>query len=299
LSLLPIRVGDLITVEGSGIIGARANVVTDSQITVSSNATTAVSEARILSRSLSVASFDYRPQGAFFTVNCTATNSNILTVNGVTSAIPAGTQLVFSTTPTPTVVTTANDVSTNTTSITINGTAAVSNTSAIVDRCLLEVTATTTSGSPATVSGITVRALSGSVGNSSNFLPGIPSGTTLNFAQRSLDGWKYIASATLTASSAGGTTSSILTVSSTATSIPSGSIAMFSTLPFNQLRFLLNYDITDTQYIEQNPYSYETSGFRTSEAAYSYDVLARLASGKTIRIMQGACNFKDHWSDLL
>ena len=74
---------------------------------------------------------------------------------------------------------------------------------------------------------------------------------------------------------------------------------MFSTLPFNQLRFLLNYDITDTQYIEQNPYSYETSGFRTNEAAYSYDVLARLASGKTIRIMQGACNFKDHWSDLL
>jgi hypothetical protein len=107
----------------------------------------------------------------------------------------------------------------------------------------------------------------------------MPSGTTLNFATRTSDGWQYIGSATLTAAALAGATA--ITITALSVAIPSGAIAWFGTHAFNS--FILAIDPADTQFLESGN--------------YGYDVICRQSDGYTIRLIQGNCTLTDHWSD--
>ncbi|MFM6054215.1 MAG: hypothetical protein ACKPA7_21755, partial [Sphaerospermopsis kisseleviana] len=98
LDLLPVRPGDLITLEGSGITGSKVLAATDSQVVASGSATRTINEGRLLVRSLSLTSFTAIPYLPSITVTLTASASigaTTLNVSNITRVIPAGTTLVF------------------------------------------------------------------------------------------------------------------------------------------------------------------------------------------------------------
>jgi hypothetical protein len=266
LKSLPVRVGDLITLEGSGITGLKVLAVTDSQIIVSGTASRTVNEARLLVRSLSLASFTAIPYLPVINVSLTATASSGATsmnVANVTRTIPAGTTLVFS-----------SGLATLTSALIAGDTIAY----------VSALAATINSGSSATVGAKTVIVSASSAINATSvsvsaLSVSMPSGTRLNFATRIEDGWQYLGSATLTASALVGATT--LAVSALGVAIPSGAIAWFGTHTFNS--FILAIDPADTQFLESGD--------------YGYDVICRQADGYTIRLIQGNVKLTDHWSD--
>lgn len=270
LKSLPVRIGDLITLEGSGITGLKVLAVTDSQIIVSGTASRTVNEARLLVRSLSLASFTAIPYLPVINVLLTATASigaTTMNVANVSRTIPAGTTLVF------------ND----------GGTAylAVLTASLIAGDTIAYVSAlaaTINSGSSATVGAKTVIVSASSAINATSvsvsaLSVSMPSGTRLNFATRIEDGWQYLGSATLTASALVGETT--LAVSGLSVAIPANAIAWFGSQTFNS--FILAIDPADTQFLESGD--------------YGYDVICRQADGYTIRLIQGNVKLTDHWSD--
>jgi hypothetical protein len=270
LKSLPVRVGDLIALEGSGITGLKVLAVTDSQIIVSGTASRTVNEARLLVRSLSLASFTAIPYLPVINVLLTGTASSGATsmnVANVSRTVPAGTTLVF------------ND----------GGTAylAVLAVSLIAGDTIAYVSAlaaTINSGSSATVGAKTViTSASAAISATSISVTGLsvsmPSGTRLNFATRTEDGWTYIGSATLSSSALVGATT--LAVSALGVAIPANAIAWFGSHTFNS--FILAIDPADTQFLESGD--------------YGYDVICRQSDGYTIRLIQGNVKLTDHWSD--
>ena len=270
LDSLPIRVGDLITLEGSGIVGAKVISVTDSQILCSGTALRTVARGRLIARSLSLTSFTAIPYLPVINITLTATASSGATsmnVSNVTRTIPAGTTLVF------------ND----------GGTAylAVLTASLIAGDTIAYVSAlaeTINSGSSATVGAKTVIVSASSAINATSvsvsaLSVSMPSGTRLNFATRTEDGWQYLGGATLTASALVGATT--LAVSGLSVAIPANAIAWFGTHTFNS--FILAIDPADTQFLESGD--------------YGYDVICRQSDGYTIRLIQGNVKLTDHWSD--
>ena len=271
LKSLPVRIGDLITLEGSGITSLKVLAVTDSQIIVSGTASRTVNEARLLMRSLSLASFTAIPYLPVINVLLTATASigaTTMNVANVTRTIPAGTTIVF------------ND----------GGTAylAVLTASLIAGDTIAYVSAlaaTINSGSFATVGAKTVITSTITVANypspmnvTALSVP-MPSGTRLNFATRTEDGWQYLGHTTLTASALVGATT--LAMSGLSVAIPANAIAWFGTHTFNS--FILAIDPADTQFLESGD--------------YGYDVICRQSDGYTIRLIQGNVKLTDHWSD--
>jgi hypothetical protein len=98
LDLLPIRPGDLITLEGSGITGSKVLAVTDSQIVASGSATRTINEGRLLARSLSLTSFTAIPYLPNIPVTLTASASigaTSINVGSVSRTVPKGSTLVF------------------------------------------------------------------------------------------------------------------------------------------------------------------------------------------------------------
>lgn len=270
LNSLPVRPGDLITLEGSGITGSKVLAVTDSQIVASSSATRTISEGRLLVRSLSVASFTAIPHLPNITITLTSSASigaTTLNVSNVTRTIPGGTTLIFNDNGVADPVTLTSDLTPGSVLAYVSAlpVAIAANATATIGATTVIVTANATVGATSLV----VSALS---------VP-IPSGTILNFANRTSDGWQYVGAATLTAAALAGATS--LAVSALGTAIPSGAIAWFGTHPFNI--FFLAIDPLDTQFLE--------SGL------YGYDVICRQSNGYTIRLIQGNCTLTDHWSD--
>jgi hypothetical protein len=271
LKSLPVRVGDLITLEGSGITGLKVLAVTDSQIIVSGTASrTTVNEARLLVRSLSLASFTAIPYLPVINVLLTATASigaTTMNVANVTRTIPAGTTLVF-----------------NDGGVAYLAVLAVSLIAGDTIAYVSALAATINSGSSATVGAKTViTSASAAISATSISVTGLsvsmPSGTRLNFATRTEDGWTYIGSATLSSSALVGATT--LAVSALDVAIPANAIAWFGTHTFNS--FILAIDPADTQFLE--------SGKGV------YDVICRQSDGYTIRLIQGNVKLIDHWID--
>jgi hypothetical protein len=99
---LDLKVGDYITVEGSGIKDAAIQTVSHNTITVDKNATRRVTDARLYYQPRVEASFDITPSGGN-TATITLVIENI-TTNKITltsplvKELPAGTKLVFSNT---------------------------------------------------------------------------------------------------------------------------------------------------------------------------------------------------------
>jgi hypothetical protein len=270
LDLLPVRPGDLITLEGSGITGSKVLAATDSQIVASGSATRTINEGRLLVRSLSLTSFTAIPYLPSITITLTASASigaTTLNVSNPTRAIPAGTTLIFNDNGVADPVTLTSDLTPGSIVAYVSPlSAAISaNATATIGATTLITTATATVGSASLI----VSALS---------VP-MPSGTILNFATRTSDGWQYAGAATLTAAALPFHTT--LTVATLPVAIPSGAIAWFGTHPFNS--FYLAIDPADTQFLE--------SGL------YGYDVICRQSNGYTIRLIQGNCTLTDHWSD--
>lgn len=270
LSLLPIRPGDLVTLEGSGITGSKVLAVTDSQIITSTSATRTISEGRLLVRSLSLTSFTAVPYLPVISVSLTGSVSvgaTSVNISNVTRKIPNGTTLVFNDNGVADPVTLAADLAPGSTIAVTSpvSMAIASGSTALVGAGVVIVTANAAiNATSITVSSLTVP---------------MPSNTTLNFATRSSDGWQYVGSARLTASALAGATS--ITVSALSVAIPSGAIAWFGTHTFNS--FYLAIDPSDTQFLESGD--------------YGYDVVCRQANGYTIRLIQGNCKLTDHWSD--
>ena len=266
LKSLPVRVGDLITLEGSGITGSKVLAVTDSQVVVSGTASRSVNEARLLVRSLSLASFTAIPYLPVINITLTGTASSGATsmnVANVTRTIPAGTTLIFS-----------NGLATLTSALVAGDTIAY----------VSALAATINSGSSATVGAKTViTAMVANVAATSISVSALavsmPSGARLNFATRTEDGWQYLGSVTLTASALAGATT--LAVGALGVAIPANAIAWFGTHTFNS--FILAIDPADTQFLESGE--------------YGYDVICRQADGYTLRLIQGNVKLTDHWSD--
>jgi hypothetical protein len=271
LKSLPVRVGDLITLEGSGITGLKVLAVTDSQIIVSGTASrTTVNEARLLVRSLSLASFTAIPYLPIINVFLTATASigaTTMNVANVGRTIPAGTTLVF-----------------NDGGVAYLAVLAVSLIAGDTIAYVSALAATINSGSSATVGAKTViTSASAAISATSISVTGLsvsmPSGTRLNFATRTEDGWTYIGSATLSSSALVGATT--LAVSALDVAIPANAIAWFGTHTFNS--FILAIDPADTQFLESGK-----GGF---------DVICRQSDGYTVRLIQGNVKLTDHWID--
>ena len=270
LDLLPIRLGDLITLEGSGIAGSKVVAITDSQIIATASATRTISEGRLLVRSLSLTSFTAIPYLPNITVALTASASvgaTSINVANVTRTIPNGTTIIFNDGGIADPVTLTADLIPGSTIAYVSAlTAAIAyGATTIIGATTVIVTAN------AAISGtsITVAALS---------VP-MPSGTLLNFATRNADGWQYVGSANITAAVLAGATS--ITVAALSVAIPQSAIAWFGTHAFNS--FILAIDPADTQFLESGD--------------YGYDVICRQSDGYTLRLIQGNVKLTDHWSD--
>ena len=269
LDLLPVRLGDLITLEGSGITGSKVLAVTDSQISATGSATRTISEGRLLVRSLSLTSFTAIPYLPNITISLTASASigaTSINVANVTRLIPKDTTIVFNDGVADPVTLTADLVPGSTVAYISALTVAIANNAtAIIGASTVIVSA----NAAANATSITVSALS---------VP-MPSGTRLNFATRNADGWQYVGSATLTAAVLAGAAS--ITVAALSAAIPQNAIAWFGTQPFNS--FILAIDPADTQFLESGD--------------YGYDVICRQSDGYTLRLIQGNVKLTDHWSD--
>lgn len=269
LDLLPIRLGDLITLEGSGITGSKVLAVTDSQIVATASATRTISEGRLLVRSLSLTSFTAIPYLPNITITLTASaaiGATSINVANVTRTIPSGTTIVFNDGGTAKSATLTANLTPGSTSAYISTlpVAIASGSTAIVGASTVIVAA----NAAISATSITVNALS---------VP-MPSGTRLNFAARSADGWQYVGSATIAPVLAGATS---ITVAALSVDIPQNAIAWFGTHNFNT--FFLAIDPSDTQFLESGN--------------YGYDVICRQADGYTLRLIQGNVKLTDHWSD--
>jgi predicted RecA/RadA family phage recombinase len=270
LNSLPIRPGDLITLEGSGITGSKVIAVTDSQIIVTNTATRAIGEGRLLVRSLSLASFTAIPYLPNITVygsvsTTSNTTSSSMTVLNVTRTIPSGTTLIFNNAIDPIVLTASLVPGSTVAYIAPISFSIASGSFAIVGA----TTVITTNSANIGATGISINTLS---------VP-IPSGTLLNFGTRTVDGWQYVGSARTSAAALAGVNS--LTVAALTAAIPGSAIAWFGTHAFNS--FYLAIDPADTQFLESGE--------------YTYDVVCRQSDGYTIRLIQGSCIFTDHCSD--
>lgn len=298
LTQLPIQVGDLITVEGSGIVASRANSVTSSQIVVANNATTSLADTRVKYRSLAIASFRVEPVFNIFTITTTSASNvgaTTIPISGVTRVIPAGTKLVFvnnNTTPLPTTyyaetTAIANPLQSALTVKSLADEIPGSSTCTIGGQM---ITTATTPGDTTPNSGI-INSNSTSF-TASSLSYHIPQGTKLQFATKTTDGWSYVGSVNVSAKTSavsGGAISNTVSINNvdlfdkeTPTPIPVGSIALYSTLPSNQFRLIL--DSTESQY--------------TPSGDYGYDVIAQTANGEVIRIIEGKITFLDNWSAL-
>lgn len=270
LKSLPVRPGDLVTLEGSGIIGSKVVAVTDSEITATGSAIRTISEGRILVRSLCLTSFTAIPYLPVISITATGTataGATSISVANVTRTIPELTTLVF------------NDggvakIATLTTELTSGSTIAYVSP--------LEATITASAFAKVGAQAI-ITLINGSLNATSvtisNLSVPMPSGTVLNFAIRTADGWKYMGSAGLTAAVLAGATS--IAVAALPVAIEVGAIAWFGTHTFNS--FLLAIDPADTQFLESGD--------------YGYDVICRQSDGYTIRLIQGSVKLIDHWSD--
>lgn len=270
LNLLPVRNGDLITLEGSGITGSKVLAITDSQIIATGSATRTINEGRLLVRSLSLTSFTAIPYLPNITVTLTGAASlgaTSINIGSITRTIPKGTTLVFNDggVADPAVLSADLTPGSTTASVSALSAAIGSGASALVGASTVIVAANAT----VSATSIAVSAIS---------VP-MPSGTVLNFATRTGDGWQYVGSATTMAAALAGATS--IAVSAISVAIPSGSIAWFGTHNFNT--FFLAIDPSDTQFLESGN--------------YGYDVICRQANGYTIRLIQGNVQLTDHWSD--
>ena len=269
LKLLPVRPGDLITLEGSGIIGSKAIAVTDRQIIASATANRVINEGRLLVRSLSLASFTAVPNPGRFNLTITSTaaiGSEIVNVSGVTKLIPKDTKLIFNDAGTAKIVQLSQVSQPNDTVLFVQPLAA-------------EITA----ASVARIGASSVIALGGNLGATELAIAPlqipIAAGTKLNFASRTADGWVFVGSAVLSSSVVDGVTS--LPVVTLPQVIPESAIAWVGTIPFNA--FYLAIDPSDTQFLESGD--------------YGYDVIIRQPDGYTIRVIQGDIKLTDHWSD--
>ena len=270
LNSLPIRAGDLITLEGSGIVGAKVISVTDSQILCSGVAQRTVAQGRLIVRSLSLTSFTAIPYLPIVSITATGTataGATSINVANVTRTIPKDTTIIFNDGGVADPVTLTADLVAGSTIASVSAlpVAIASGSTAIVGASTVIVAA----DAAANANSVAVSALS---------VP-MPSGTVLNFATRNADGWQYVGSARLTAAVLAGATSII--VAALPAAIPQNAIAWFGTHTFNS--FILAIDPTDTQFLEPGD--------------YGYDVICRQSDGYTIRLIQGNVKLTDHWSD--
>lgn len=276
LLLLPIQSGDLVTVEGSGIQDSKVLSVSSTEILVSNSATATIVNSRISHRSLPVTSFNVEPIGTTMSISTTnITTSGAITVSGVTSLIPAGTQLVFSNGTDSAVRTVTQDALAGSTTLQVTGSGGNTGTytAAIGSQLIFLQNSVNTSSVNAVFKPFSYH---------------IPVNTTLHFATKgvgnSKDGWKYQGSFRTTATTvANSNTVTIDSINPQFSSIPADSVAIFSTIKSNQFRLIL--ETVDSKYVPTG--------------TYKYDVICRFPSGEVIRIIQGNCTFTDNWSDLL
>lgn len=99
---LDLKVGDYITIEGSGIKDAVIQTVSHNTITVDKNATRRVTDARLYYKPRVEASFDITPSGGnagiITLVVGSITSNKIILTSPLAKELPAGTKLVFSNT---------------------------------------------------------------------------------------------------------------------------------------------------------------------------------------------------------
>jgi hypothetical protein len=296
LSLLPVRVGDKVIVEGAVAI-AKVDAVTDSTLVLNSNATKTVSEARIFNRSASVAAF-HANVASSFTVNVTSNTSNTLNVTGVTQQIPAGSILAFTNGTGVTGVTVASTVNAGQTSIGIRETITagtlnnyncyVTNTVGYLNNGSADITinANNTTGVDVSIQGWYLG------------LPAMTANTRLYVQSYSnVDKeWKYVGAVAFKENFAGippnfvGIPPTALTTPTVKLLAPEGNVIippfskfMVGVIPFNTISLELYVNSAE---------------FYDMDGEYGYEILVRLNNGDTVRVMEGNCTFTDSWSDL-
>jgi hypothetical protein len=289
LSLLPVRVGDKVIIEGAVAI-AKVDAVTDSTLVLSSNATKTVSEARIFNRSASVAAF-HANVASSFTVNVTSNTSNTLNVTGVTQQIPAGSILAFTSGTLVTGVTVANTVNAGQTSIEIRETVVagtlngyncyVTNSHGYLNNGSADIAINSTN-----TTGVDVSIQGWYLG-----LPAMTANTRLYVQSYSnVDKeWKYVGAVAFKENFVG-IPPTALTTPTVKLLAPEGNVIippyskfMVGVIPFNTISLELYVNSAE---------------FYDMDGEYGYEILVRLNNGDTVRVMEGNCTFTDSWSDL-
>ena len=268
LSQLDIRVGDEVTVEGSGINSSPVRSVSSSSIEVEDSATRTVGDARLFTSAKIDASFVAGASGNIFTISITDdvldSNSNrVLTVSNIKNSIPKGTQLIFNDVNNAVSRRLAQDAIAGQTVMTIEGSESIPVN--YVSHCGV-FTLITTNDITTSSTSIQVDPL----------LASIPSGHKLYFGYRDEIGWRYAGSLITTAIAVKGAT--VLNISQVQIEphlnglLPRNSIAWFGSFPFD--RFYIAMDTRDMlDVLAGTPYGYDVMKWKNG-------VIQKLGKGR-------------------
>jgi hypothetical protein len=282
---LNLRVGDYLTVEGSGINDAVIETVSHNTITVDKNATRRVTDARLFYQPRVEASFDITPSGGeiqFLTLGIDSVSTNKINLPApLQKDIPAGTKLAFNYTRNLE----SNATETTTIEVLVNKNASLGALDLEVTALSDEVNISSLNdGNYLTHLGVTKITVSTQLNiildeddeNKIFFLDilplevDIPSETDLFIGLRSEQGWKYIGKVTTKTPTLKGQNTILFTtpeiVSTFNNTIPKDSVIFFGSYPYNQ--FYLSMGIEELARLQASEkYGYDVVMLKNESAS--------------------------------
>ena len=284
LKELNLRVGDYLTVEGSGINEAVIVTVSHNTITVDKNATRRVTDARLFYQPRVEASFDVTPSGGevqFLTLSIDSVSANTIILRDLLQKdIPLGTKLAFNSTV---------DIDEETTQTTV--VEVLVNEDAAVGTKLINFTALSSEADSSSLNNTFITNLGVTKINViadldvvideeeedqvfflevSPLKVDIPSQTDLFISLRSSTGWKLIGKITTQAPALKNQTSILFVrpelTSASSNKIPKNSVIFFGSYPFNQ--FFLSMGVEELARLQAvEKYGYDVIMFKNQAAS--------------------------------
>lgn len=260
VSIPRICVGDMLTLEGSGIQNSKILSIHKSQITVADISSNPVVNGRLFLRSHSTAYFNVSPEIIAFNLvlqDSASIGTDKIIVSPSQYFLPSGTLLPFVDNDVMKIAVTAFDVKVNDTVIIINPLISSIPKGANARVGVQSVIVSNSADKGETL--IDINSLS---------IP-MPAGTILNFAHKTTEGWEYCGTTMVTLNALPGDT--FIATTPLENKIDQWSYAWFGSFPFNS--FYLSLDPSDT--------------YSLNIGAYKYDINCRFPDGRLIKLIQG------------
>lgn len=259
--LASICVGDRLTLEGSGIQNSRILSIHDSQIIVADMSSVNVVNGRLYLRSHSTAYFNTSPENIAFNLileESASIGAKKIIVSPSQYFLPTGTILLFVDDDKIKMAISASDVKVNNTVINVN-----------------PLISSIAKGSHARV-GVQSVIVSSLADKGQTFIDvndlsiPIPAGTILNFAHKTIEGWKYSGATMVALNAFPGDT--FIATTPLENKIDPWSCAWVGSFPFNS--FYLSLDPSDT--------------YNLKPGTYKYDIDCQFPDGRLIKLTQGS-----------